>query len=255
MATVFALFHATSALSRMVLRACHTVMIFVQLAAIFVATEYEPMTMASLVISPMLFFNHGTITARACTSADAPVMVYFTTGMSCSPSSMLRSLKCFLALSSSACALSLARLNSSKTDCPVAYAALAVFSAFTTSPSLLASTESTCTARLPDNPIWSNIGASLSNPPFPFIVAKNWSRAWLASVFSMVVNFFTSTPASCANFAGSLNMAVISWLSEVADTSTSCMFWSRTEPKLIICGIVIPACLATPAIRAANSTR
>ena len=68
----------------------------------------------------MCFVMKPTITDNDLTNSPPDVMVYLTTGISCSPSVTVRSTNSFLALSSPACTVLFCLSNSSSTLLPSA---------------------------------------------------------------------------------------------------------------------------------------
>ena len=130
-------------------------------------------------------------------------MAYLVTGMSCSPSSTVRSSKRFFALSSWACTVLFWTLNSLMTLVPEAYDWVARSWAVLTWSRCEATAERTPTARVPFSCISSNIGAISANPPLDFMAERNVVNPSFALVFIKFENFVTSTPAIFANLAGS----------------------------------------------------
>ncbi len=224
------------------------------MAAAFCATARAATDAVSVAMVVAWVAANDASEAKARIVVSAPSVAAVNTGRRRSPSSARRSSSRFSCLSSCACTVLFCTLNSLTTLTPSAYASLAVRCAVSTSVSLPASVESTPTARVPLRFMPSNMGARSAKPPFCCMVSRKSLRARLASVLSSSANCCTSRPASCANLAGSWYILVSSCENTVADVSTCCIFWSSTEAKPRMSAWLMPACCATPATRAANST-
>ena len=123
------------------------------------------------------------------------------------------------------------------------------------SSTLLLMVVSTEMALVPSMPIWLNILATSSNPPWLFMESSSASTASFASFFTRSANCFTSMPASCANFFVSLAMLVSSWLNAVLLISSCSRFSSITAAKDRMSACVMLSCFPTPATLAVKSTR
>ena len=177
------------------------------------------------------------------------------TGISFSPNSIANSVTRFLALSSSASTVEFCTLNSFVTDVASSNDCVACFCCHFTISTLPAKVAKTCEARAPFSPMFLKTGASTSMLPSFFNCCNNIKSPSLVLRFNALLSSSKSMPVAFAILLGSLNKFMMSCERAVADISHAWPWLSNTAAKAMICGIVIPACAPTPAMRLPNSAR